>query len=175
MDIYIYTYNIHQKCVFNSDNPKCFVNFQQNIPVCCCLNLLVKHTHFDTCIHKRLYVSSSKEERVCWAPADTEKGEAVNIHAGAVSMPRLSAGSCRSIDLSHMTFTSNDRPASPQSCGKRCPFSFLLDVGTSRRRGHADHPFYPGLLHPPHHYMHIGGCKTLSDCDIQELFAQVQK
>lgn len=73
MDIYIYTYNIHQKCVFNSDNPKCFVNFQQNIPVCCCLNLLVKHTHFDTCIHKRLYVSSSKRRGCAGLPQTQRK------------------------------------------------------------------------------------------------------
>lgn len=55
-------------------------------------------------------------------------------------MPCLSTGSCHSIDLSYMTFTSNGRPASPQSWGKMCPFSHLLDVCSSRRRGHADLP-----------------------------------
>ncbi len=94
----------------------------------------------------------------------TEKGEAVNIHGGAVSVLCLSAGSCHSIDLSYMTFTSNDRPASPQSCGKRRPFSHLLDVSSSRRREHADHPLHCGLVHHLHHYMHKGGAFLFTFC-----------
>lgn len=81
------------------------------------------------------------------SPAVTEKGEGVNIHGRAVSAPRLSAGSCHSIDLSYMTFTSNGRLASPQSLmgvgGGGCPFSHPLDVGSSRRRQRAD------LIRPP--------------------------
>lgn len=75
------------------------------------------------------------------SPADTEKGEAVNIHGLAVSVPCLSAGSCHSIDLSYMAFTSNVRPTSPQSRGGRCALSpHLLDVSSSRKREHVDLP-----------------------------------
>lgn len=72
-------------------------------------------------------------------------------------MPCLSAGSCHSIDLSYMTFTSNDCPASPQSCGKSCPFSFLLDVGSSSRQEHADHLPHAGFLYPLCHYIMLIG------------------
>lgn len=125
------------------------MNYEQYKPFWC-LKLLIK-THTDTHIHNRMYVSSSK--RRGYTPADTEKGEVVNIHGGAVSAPCLSAGSCHSIDLSYMTFTSNDCPASPQSCGKRCPFSHLLDVSSSRRLEHADQPLHAGLLYAHCYYV----------------------
>lgn len=85
---------------------------------------------------------NQKRRGYAGSPADTEKGEAVNIHGLAVSVPCLSAGSCHSIDLSYMTFTSNVCPTSPQSWGKMCPFSHLLDVSSCRRREHADLPLH---------------------------------
>lgn len=86
-----------------------------------------------------------------WTPADTGKGEAVNIHGGVDSVCRRSAGSCHAIDLSHMTFTSDNCPPSLQSCGLRCPFSALLDVGSSGKKEELS-CLRCLLSHLPHYY-----------------------
>lgn len=61
------------------------------------------------------------------------------------------AGSCHSIELSYMTFTSSDNPTSPQLLllGKRCPCSHLCGVSPSRRREDADLLVHLGLFYNP--------------------------
>lgn len=109
------------------------------------------------------------QTRRSWTPTDTQEGCAVNIHGRAVSVPRLSAGFCHSIDLSYMTFMSNDRPASPQSWGKRCPFFHLLDVSSSRRQQHSDYSLHFGLSHFAFYCMHIGRCASLKWCILRSV------
>lgn len=135
---------------------KCFENFKEFLPACC----LNHHTHSDSGIHERLYVSKLKEERLCWVSHRHREGRGCKYSwpscQRAVPLCWLLSLHWSLIHDIHVQWP----PRLTSIMGEDVPFlppawcQFLQETGACWS------PYILGFLYPLHHYMHIAGCET---------------